>query len=122
MNLVKKHHINYSTIRHILLQYQVSGKTDIRKYKLLEYNAAAGLNASEINFDILNSEASNESITSLEVLDGSAEIYQSKGHNFTEFVKGSEPGNVRATPVNHDIIADQMNLTTNMIENAFKSP
>ena len=75
MNLVKKHHINYSTIRHILLQYQVSGKTDIRKYKLLEYNAAAGLNASEINFDILNSEASNESITSLEVLDGSAEIY-----------------------------------------------
>ena len=51
MDLVKKHQINYCTVRHILLQYQLSGKTDIRKYKLLEYSAAAGKEASALNFD-----------------------------------------------------------------------
>ena len=36
IELVQKHRINYSSIRHILLQYGQSGKTDVRKYKLVE--------------------------------------------------------------------------------------
>ena len=56
LQLIQEYGMNYSTIKHVLLQYHKHGKTDIRKYR--PYNYVPSKNDDQI---LRNSEHSNDS-------------------------------------------------------------
>ena len=37
IEMIAKYQYNYSTLRHLILQFHLNGKTDLRKYKQVSY-------------------------------------------------------------------------------------
>ena len=57
LQLVQEYSINYCTIRHLLLQYHLCGKTSMRKFKQIDYQSAVQQVLQSQNY---STEAQNE--------------------------------------------------------------